>query len=289
MGADGPMIRVDSLRYAYPGAGADAVCDLCFEVHAGEVFGFLGPSGAGKSTTQNVLIGLLRGWRGGVEVLGRPLEDWDSGYYHEIGVSSELPNHYPTLTVGENLDLFRALHEGRGEDVGSALRLVGLEDVVDVRVARLSKGMQHRLTFARSLLHGPRLWFLDEPTAGLDPVNARRILEIIEARRRQGVTTFLTTHDMHVADRLCDRVAFIVDGRVEVIDAPRTLRHRFGRRDVVVTWEEDGVASATFPLDGLADDAAFHAVLREHRVDGIHSQETTLEEVFIRVTGRSLQ
>ncbi|MGD2115033.1 MAG: ABC transporter ATP-binding protein [Acidobacteriota bacterium] len=203
------MIRVESLRYTYPSAASPAVDGLSFEVREGEVFGFLGPSGAGKSTTQNILIGLIDGWRGTVQVLGRPLREWDVGYYREIGVSFEMPTHFLKLTVRENLELFRTLHGRRAEPVEAALRRVDLLDALDVRVGRLSKGMQHRLTFARSLLHRPRLWFLDEPTAGLDPVNARRIVEIVEDRRAQGVTTFLTTHDMWVADRLCDRVAFI--------------------------------------------------------------------------------
>ena len=284
------MIRVDSLRYTYPKGRLPAVEDLSFEVHAGEVFGFLGPSGAGKSTTQNILIGLIDGWRGTVEILGRPLREWDNEYYREIGVSFEQPNHYLKLTVRENLELFRALHGKHAEEVEAVLTLVDLQDAVDVRVGRLSKGMQHRLTFVRSLLHRPRLWFLDEPTAGLDPVNARRIVEIVEDQRGRGVTTFLTTHDMVVANRLCDRVAFIVDGNIEVIDTPRSLRHRYGSRDVHVTWEgEGGSESASFPLDGLADDPAFHVALRNHRIESIHSQETTLEEVFIRVTGRELR
>ena len=284
------MIRVESLTFTYPGGGEPAVRDLSFDIGEGEVFGFLGPSGAGKSTTQNILIGLLDGWQGSAQVMERPLEAWGSDYYRSIGVSFEFPNHYLKLTARENLELFRALQGGEAEPVEAVLELVDLRTAIDVRVGDFSKGMKQRLTFARSLLQRPRVWFLDEPTAGLDPVNARRIMEIIEDRRRQGTTTFLTTHDMGVADRLCDRVGFIVEGSLEVIDAPRALRHRYGRREVRITWEgADGPESTSFPLDGLADNASFLETLRAHRIESIHSQETTLEDVFIEVTGKALR
>ncbi len=283
------MISVESLSYAYRGASRPAVRDLSFTIAPGEVFGFLGPSGAGKSTTQNILTGLLKGWRGTATVLDRPLEEWGVAYYRRIGVAFEVPNHFLKLTARENLELFRSLHDGEAERVEDVLALVDLEDAVDTRVAEFSKGMRHRLTFARSLLHRPQLWFLDEPTAGLDPVNARRIMTIIEDRRRQGVTTFLTTHNMTVADALCDRVGFIVDGALAAVEAPAVLRQRYGRREVRVTWASDkGPESAAFPLDGLAGNAAFLDLLSARTITSIHSQEASLEDVFIQVTGRAL-
>jgi fluoroquinolone transport system ATP-binding protein len=284
------MIHVAGLEFTYPGATAPAVCDLEFDVAEGEIFGLLGPSGAGKSTTQNILIGLLPGWHGTATVLGRPLGEWASDYYREIGVSFEFPNHYPKLTARENLELFRALQNGEADPAEEVLELVNLSDAIDVRVAEFSKGMKNRLTFARSLLHRPRLWFLDEPTEGLDPVNARRVLEVIEDRKSRGVTTFLTTHNMWVADELCDRVGFIVDGRLDVIDAPAALRHRYGSREVRVTWDESGGERfSDFPLDGLAENGAFLDALRTHATRSIHTLETTLEDVFIQVTGSRLR
>ncbi len=286
------MIRVEGLTFTYEGASAPAIRDLSFEVGEGEVFGFLGPSGAGKSTTQNVLIGLLRGWQGSIEVLGRPLAEWGGDYYRSIGVSFELPNHYLKLTARENLEYFRALYDGDAEPSEDVLALVGLEDDIDKPVGEYSKGMKNRLNFARSLLHRPRLWFLDEPTAGLDPVNAVRIRQLIRDRRDRGVTTLVTTHDMHTADEVCDRVAFIVDGKIAMIERPEALRRRFGTREVEVRWDGDGeVAAGTgrFPLDGLADDDAFLAALRQPGIAAVHSQEATLEQVFVRVTGRALQ
>ena len=282
------MLRVSALSYTYPGATRPAASDLDFEVEEGEVFGLLGPSGAGKSTTQGVLIGLLRGWQGDVRVMGRPLEEWGADYYEHIGVSFEIPNHFLKLTARENLDYFRSLYSTETSSAREVLSLVGLEDSVDVRVAEFSKGMKNRLTFARSLLHHPKLLFLDEPTAGLDPVNALNIREIVRQRQADGTTVVLTTHNMQVADDLCDRVGFMVEGRLELVGAPDALKHRYGRRAVCVTLDTgDGFEDLDFDLDGLADNAEFLMALRQN-VRAIHSEETTLEDVFIQVTGSKL-
>ena len=286
------MISVEDLTYTYPSGSSPAVRGLTFDVEKGEVFGFLGPSGAGKTTTQNILIGLIKGWQGRVRVLNRPLVEWGSDYYRSIGVSFEAPNHYLKLSARENLEYFRALYDGKADTVEEVLAIVGLEDDIDKVVGQFSKGMKGRLNFARSLMHRPKLWFLDEPTVGLDPVNAVRIREIIQQRQELGVTTVLTTHDMTTAEVVCDRVAFIIDGQIEAIDAPDALRRRYGRREVEVRWEGadgDDDGAERFPLDGLADNTAFLDVLRRPRVTAVHSLEATLEDVFVQVTGRSLQ
>ncbi len=282
------MIAVEGLSFSYPGADAPAVQGLSFEVAEGEVFGFLGPSGAGKSTTQNILIGLLRGWQGQVQVLGKPLQDWDSRYYRSIGVSFESPNHYLKLTARENLEFFRALHDGTADPVAEVLALVGLQEDIDKPVGAFSKGMKNRLNFARSLLHRPRLWFLDEPTAGLDPVNAVRVREIIRTRQGQGVTTLVSTHDMTTAAAVCDRVAFIVDGKIALIDAPDALRRRYGTREVELRWQDASRAPERFGIEGLADNQEFLAALRRPGLASLHSQEASLEDVFVKVTGRTL-
>lgn len=287
------MIDVEGLTHTYKGAASPAIRDLTFHVREGEVFGFLGPSGAGKSTTQNVLIGLLDGWRGRIEVMGRSLPEWGGALYGAIGVSFESPNHYLKLTARENLEYFRSLYGPESERPEDVLALVGLEEEIDKRVEAFSKGMRNRLNFARSLLNKPRLWFLDEPTAGLDPVNAVRIRNIIKQRRKMGVTTLVATHDMHTAEKVCDRVAFIVDGRIAVIDSPQALRRKHGKREIEVRWgdgdaPEDETDSASFPLDGLADNRAFLAALRRPDLASVHSKEATLEDVFVQITGRML-
>ena len=277
------------LGFAYPGAKQPAVDGLEFLVEDGEIFGFLGPNGAGKSTTQKVLTGLLRDYRGKVQVLAREVRDWGSDLYEQIGVGFELPVHYGRLTARENLRYFAALYRGETEDPDELLEQVDLVAQADVRVDRFSKGMRVRLSFARSILCRPRLLFLDEPTTGLDPVGARRVKDLILEHRARGVTIFLTTHDMATADELCDRVAFLVDGRIALIDAPRELKVRYGEPGVRVEYRMNGTLEARdFPLQGLAENAAFQAVLREPSLETIHTQETSLESIFIRVTGREL-
>ena len=288
-GSTGSVIQTECFCFSYPGANRPAVRDVAFAVERGEIFGFLGPSGAGKSTTQNVLIRLLDGYEGTITVLGRDLRTWDKDYYRRIGVAFEAPNHYLKLTARENLSLFAGLYGGETEEPRALLDRVGLAEDGDKRVGEFSKGMRSRLTLARALLHRPELLFLDEPTAGLDPVTARRIRQVIREARDAGATIFLTTHDMATADELCDRVAFLVDGAIAALDAPRALRLAYGRRVVRVETMRDGTrAVREFALDGLADDPDFQTLLRSGDVETIHTLETTLEDVFVRVTGRRL-
>jgi fluoroquinolone transport system ATP-binding protein len=284
------VIRVEGLTYTYPKATEPAVRGMDFSVGRGEIFGFLGPSGAGKSTTQKVLIGLLRGHRGRASVWGRDPLDWGSDYYQRIGVSFELPNHYQKLTGLENLRFFASLYDVDTLDPMELLDSVGLADDANVRVGKYSKGMQMRLTFARALINDPELLFLDEPTSGLDPVNARKVKNIVLGLKARGRTIFLTTHDMSTADELCDRVAFVVDGGIVALDTPAELKIARSQRLVRVEFRgDDGVLdSVEFPMEGLADDPAFHAVLRGRHVETIHSREASLDDVFVEITGRRL-
>ncbi len=286
------MIESAGLRFTYTGADTPALRGVDFSIDAGEIFGFLGPSGAGKSTTQKILIGLLREYSGALSVFDKELGSWGPDYYERIGVSFEQPNHYLKLTALENLEYFGALFSGRTEDPLRLLAAVGLAEHKDVRVGSYSKGMRNRLNLARSLINRPELLFLDEPTAGLDPVNAQRVRDIIAGARHGGATVFLTTHDMWTADQLCDRVAFIVDGEIPLIDSPRRLKLQHGTRSVRVeytTSERAGERQAVdFALEGLADDEAFRSLLRDTRIETMHTQEATLEDVFIAVTGRPL-
>ena len=283
------MLDVQELRFTYAGAAAPVLRGLTFRIAPGEIFGFLGPSGAGKSTTQNILTGLLRGYQGRVSVLGRDLATWHSDYYEHIGVAFEGPTHFRKLTALENLAYFRALYAHPALTPQEALDLVDLGTAGRVPVGQFSKGMQTRLGVARALLHAPALLFLDEPTSGLDPVNARRIKALIRARQAAGTTVFLTTHDMALAADLCDRVAFIVDGALPLVDTPPALQRRYGQAALRVEYTSPtGPAAQTFPLAGLADNPAFLAVLRGGTVQTIHTQEATLDEVFVRATGRNL-
>ena len=285
-----PVVDVDGLTFTYASGTSPAVRDLRFRIDRGEVFGFLGPSGAGKSTTQKVLIGLLRGYRGAVSVLGRDLAAWGADYYERIGVSFELPNHYLRLTGVENLGYFRALYRGETRRPEALLETVGLADDGERLVSEYSKGMKTRLGVARALLNDPQLIFLDEPTVGLDPASGRRIKDLVGEMKEAGRTVFLTTHDMTVADELCDRVAFIVDGKIRLVDSPHDLKLAHGARAVAVEYSLDGSPGRReFPLDGLGADADFLGLLRDATVHTLHTQEATLEDVFLRVTGHTLQ
>ncbi len=283
------MVVVEHLVFAYAGAREPAVDGLSFEIRPSEIFGLLGPSGAGKSTTQKVLIGLLRGYRGTVSVFDRNLADWRGEYYERIGVSFELPNHFLKLTALENLRYFRSLYGGATRSPHDLLDAVGLGDDGGMLVSQYSKGMKQRLGVARALLPDPDLIFLDEPTIGLDPVNARRIKDLIKREQEAGKTIFLTTHDMTAADELCDRVAFIVDGHISVIDEPRALKLRYGKHVVRVESQVDGrMEQSEFPLERLGHNEEFLALLRRDNVQTLHTQEATLADVFIQVTGRGL-
>ena len=284
------VVEVDDLTFTYSGAASPAVMGLAFRISRGEIFGFLGPSGAGKSTTQKVLIGLLKGYSGAISVFGRDLAAWRSDYYERVGVSFELPNHYLKLTGTENLTYFRSLYNDETGEPDALLDLVGLQDDGNTLVAQYSKGMKTRLGVARALLNNPGLIFMDEPTAGLDPVNARRVRDLIRAQKEAGRTVFLTTHDMTVADELCDRVAFIVDGQIRLIESPRELKLAHGERTVRVEYGLDRhTERREFPLAGLADNEQFLDVLRRGSIQTLHTKEATLEDVFITVTGRGLR
>ncbi len=284
------MIEVQDLKFTYRGASEPALRGLTFEVEAGEVFGFLGPNGAGKSTTQRVLIGLLRGFQGRASVLGKPIDEWGPGFYERVGVAFEFPNHYLKLTGLENLAYFRALYDEGTKEPEELLESVDLAADAGMPVSQYSKGMKSRLSIARALLNDPQLLFLDEPTTGLDPAGARRIKDLIGAQRDAGTTVFLTTHDMSVADDLCDRVAFILDGEIALIDTPRNLKIARGEHRVRVEVLVEGQPERReFPLEGLGDNAEFLAAIRDPGLQTIHTLEATLEDIFIQVTGRSLK
>jgi fluoroquinolone transport system ATP-binding protein len=281
-----PVIEARELTYTYAGATERAIHSLNFQVEQGEIIGFLGPSGAGKSTTQRILIKLLGGYKGSVSVLGRDLAAWGQDYYEQIGVAFEFPNHFLKLTALENLDYFASLYSRETQDPRALLDTVDLLDSADMPVSQFSKGMKTRLSVARAMLHNPGLLFLDEPTTGLDPVNSRRVRDLIREQKSRGRTVFLTTHDMSIADDLCDRVAFITNGRVRLIDTPRALKLRYGAPTVQVEYGKNGHRDREeFSLRDLGRNEEFLRVLRAEEVQTIHTQEASLEEIFVQVTG----
>lgn len=287
-------VHARGLGFRYPGARRPALTGVDLEVRAGEVVGLLGPSGAGKSTLVKVLIGRLPGYTGSVMVLGKPPSVWGRDLYRHIGVSFELPNHFVRLSAAENLRFAASLYGRSGGDppmrsTDEVLDAVGLLDSADEPVAAFSKGMRLRLNLARALLHRPRLLFLDEPTSGLDPATARRVQALVLRLRDEGATVVVTTHQMQLADAVCDRVGFVVDGALVAMDAPRALRLAHGVRELEVEVRRRGgeLDRRRFPLAALGgDDLA--GWIGDDPVETVHSREVTLDTVFVRVTGRVL-
>jgi fluoroquinolone transport system ATP-binding protein len=283
------MLLVKNLYHDYEGKGHYAVHDVSFEIRHGEIFGFLGPSGAGKSTLQNILTGLLPLQRGEVSYDGVSIRDLDARFFNRLGVSFEHPNLYGRLTGYENLRFFAGLFDVPTADPLRLLERVGLRDAAHKRAGAYSKGMRQRLVFARALINQPEMLFLDEPTAGLDPNTANVVKGIIRGKQEEGCTIFLTTHNMTIADELCDRVAFINDGRIVGMDAPRSLKLQYGERSVRVEYEDGAeVCEGIYFLDHPADNQAFQEVIASRRVQTVHTQEATLEQIFMRLTGRGL-
>lgn len=284
------MISVSHLYHSYTNDDNYAVKDVSFEIQRGEIFGFLGPSGAGKSTTQNVLIGLLPLQQGEVTIDGEDIRKGSSKLFNSIGVSFEQANVYKKLTGLENLEFFARMFEVPTEDPMQLLKMVGLEDAARQRASEYSKGMLQRLVFVRSMLNRPKIWFLDEPTAGLDPGTASVIKDIILSKKEEGTTIFLTTHNMYIADELCDRVAFITDGSLSVIDSPRNLKLKHGQKFVQVEYIEDGeTRSEMLSLNSEHDRKRLAELSESAQIETMHTQEATLEQIFIKVTGKELK
>ncbi len=284
------MISVKNLSHSYNKDGKLAVDNINFEVAKGETFGFLGPSGAGKSTTQGILTGLLKLQSGDVSVAGVDIKKVHNDRFNKIGVSFEQSNVYSKLTAKENLEFYAKLFDVPTRDAMELLHLVGLDGKENDRAETYSKGMKHRLTFARSMINNPELWFLDEPTTGLDPTIAADIKNIIKEKTTAGTTAFLTTHNMFIADELCDRVAFIIDGNIVLIDTPKNLKLQYGKKLVEIEYVKDGsIIKETLKTVEDKDRHRIGKIVSNYDVQTMHTKEATLEEIFIQVTGRGLE
>ncbi len=281
-------IRVEGVSYAY--GDVKAVDDISFSVAQGEVLGFLGPNGAGKSTTIKLLTGQMRPQTGDIAILGMNVAKDRDAIQGRIGVCFEEKNLYLNLSAKENLRFFARLFGIRDFDPTPLLQRVGLADRADDRVKGYSKGMQQRLMVARCLLNNPDILFLDEPTDGLDPVSSQAIRRVIEEEAARGAAILLTTHDMDEADKLSDRVAFINDGTIAALDTPENLKLAHGQRSVRVRTRANGeIRERVVPLDASDTGDQLKAVVGAEGLLTIHTEEATLEAVFITLTGRGLQ
>jgi len=281
------MISVRNLRFSY--TKQPFIENMSFDVREGEIFGFLGPSGAGKSTLQKILTGLLTNYHGSVVVNGVEVKHHDGSFYENIGVDFEFPSLYEKLTARENLRFFASLYR-KQQDIDLLLKSVGLFSDGDKYVSDFSKGMKSRLNFIKALIHDPKLLFLDEPTSGLDPSNARQMKDIILQQKAKGKTILLTTHNMYDATELCDRVAFIVDGKLRALDTPRKLIMSKGASKIRYTYFQNGQEKqAEIPLNRTGEDKLLQKLIKENRLLSIHSSEPTLNDIFVELTGRRLQ
>ena len=281
------MIKINDLKFSY--TKDKFIEGVSFDVKKGEVFGFLGPSGAGKSTIQKIMIGLLPGYRGSVVVNGVEVRDHGNSFYEEIGVDFEYPSLYEKLTARENLDFFASLYSGEKFSTMELLEKVGLERDADKKVMEYSKGMKSRLSFIKSFIHKPKILFLDEPTSGLDPSNARVMKDMIKEQKMAGTTIIITTHNMEDAAELCDRVAFIVDGRIPLLDTPHQLMLQESAKKVKYSYlDGDREIEIASTLDSLAEDGIFLDKIKRNELLTVHSGEPDLGDIFIKVTGRKL-
>jgi len=291
--------------------GLLAVDQVSFQVRRGEIFGFLGPNGAGKTTTVRMLTGVIAPTDGTALVDGHDVVREAVAAREHLGIVPEQANAYMDLTVWQNLMLMgqlygvpRRMRRQRGKEL---LGLLGLGDRAKQKGRVLSKGLRQRLMLCMALVSDPTTLLLDEPTAGLDVASGRLIRElIVDMNRRQGVTVFLTTHNIEEADRLCHRVAIINKGRIAAIDAPAALRDRFeavqsvevdfegAHLDMDILSSLQGVSQVNglgggfrlFTTDPgrLAQEIAHLARQRGLRIKSIRTAGPTLEDVFVRIT-----
>ncbi|HWC85272.1 MAG TPA: ABC transporter ATP-binding protein [Solirubrobacteraceae bacterium] len=288
--------------------------DVSFEIGHGEVFGFLGPNGAGKTTTVRTLGTLIAPSAGSATVVGIPLAP-ENGVEirRRISVMPESPGLYPRLTVAENLDCFADLYEvtDAPDRIERALSAVNLTDRAHDPTGTLSKGLRQRVALARALLSEPEVLFLDEPTAGLDPVASRDVHDLITALKERGVTIFLTTHRLEEAERLCDRVA-ILNTTLRTIGRPDELRDQIFTKTLTVRtlavladpdgvftglpaveeWRETGTGAYVLTVSDPA--LAAPAVIRALVAAGADVLEVaesrhSLEDVYLELIGEDVE
>lgn len=306
-------IRCRDLRKRYTGRGGtvDAVNGLDLDVQVGECFGLLGPNGAGKTTTIEILEGLLTPTSGEVEVLGCLWGHDELDLRRRLGITLQETRLAEKLTVRETVGLFRSFHD-RGVDPDKVLGQVGLTEKAKSYVGKLSGGQKQRLAVACALVGDPELLFLDEPTTGLDPQSRRQLWDILHEFRRQGRTILLTTHYMDEAERLCDRVAIVDQGRVIEVGAPADLIARIGGDHRIEFQLQDGLAceeawlrdlpsatavtreQETWSIAATAPHLLVPALLerlqsRQLGLAQLTTRHASLEDVFVALTGRHLR
>ena len=272
------MIRVENVSKSF--GSKKALHQISFEIKEGEIFGFLGPSGSGKTTMINVLTGQLAADQGKTVLLGKNSQDLTSNDLEQIGIVSDGSGFYEKMSLYKNLLIYAKLYVLKSDRVNQVLQQVGLADAKDIIAEKLSTGMKQRMFLARALLNAPKILFLDEPTSGLDPTTSKMIHTLLQELKQAGTTIFLTTHDMHEATLLCDRLSLLNKGNLIEYGSPQDIIQKYHVDKKVRVVYNDG-REQIVPFDELP-----HLDTTDLMV--VHSCEPTLEEIFIRLTGEKL-
>ena len=272
------MIRVENVSKSF--GSKKALHQISFEIKEGEIFGFLGPSGSGKTTMINVLTGQLTADQGKTILLGKNSQDLTSNDLEQIGIVSDGSGFYEKMSLYKNLLIYAKLYGLKSDRVVQVLQQVGLADAKDIIAEKLSTGMKQRMFLARALLNAPKILFLDEPTSGLDPTTSKMIHTLLQELKQAGTTIFLTTHDMHEATLLCDRLSLLNKGNLIEYGSPQDIIQKYHVDKKVHVVYNDG-REQTVPFEELP-----HLDTTDLMV--VHSCEPTLEEIFIRLTGEKL-
>lgn len=279
------MIEVAALQKQF--GVKEALKGIDFTVADGEIFGFLGPNGAGKTTTLKILAGQLRASSGQAKIMGMDVTLEKEKVQANIGFVPEKTNLYERLTVAQNLQFFCRLYHCNQDNVDVFLERVDLLQEKNTPVKKLSKGMKQKVLLVRALMHQPKLLFLDEPTSGLDPTSASNMHQILQELNQGGTTIFLTSHNMEEVEKLCDRVAFLNEGRIVATGAPGELKLQHATRTLRVLIDNGTVLEEKkLDMDSVEVPALVAYWLRHGQVQAIHSSEPTLADIFVKVTGR---
>ena len=265
--------------------------DVSFTVEDGEIFGLLGPSGAGKTTLIRVLTGQLRFEEGQALIMGKKVTELSGQDKKSFGIMMDDFGLYERLTCYQNLRVFADIYDVSDDAIRSVLSEVKLLDSEKKAVSKLSKGMKERLRLARALLCHPKVLFLDEPTSGLDPQTSSEIHEIIKKRKEAGTIIFLTTHNMTEAEKLCDHLVLLNEGKIVEGGSPKELCLRYNHQKTIEVHTQDGKeVSFEMGKEDLEKTAEKIAeILRDGNLSTIHSKEPNLETVFMELTGRKLE
>ena len=263
--------------------------NISLSVEEGEIFGLLGPSGAGKTTLIKMLIGLLSATSGNITILGKELDKKIDESFPSFGMVLDNDGLYDRLNCYDNLELYARIYSisNRKKVINDLLEKVGLIESSKKSVSNLSKGMRQRLSFARAILHSPKIVFLDEPTSGLDPATTLQIHSMMKMLKESGTTIFLTTHNMNEAQKMCDHLALLNEGNIVEEGTPEDICLHHRKKCEVNIEMTNGEKYMVDSHDLLT---VLQTVLdTNNKIRSIHSNEPNLEEVFIELTGRDLR